>query len=64
MSSECPHCGSMNIDSFTRTVKNDGGGFFGGGGGGIFDSFTGSGGGGGTTEELYYQCQDCGHEWK
>ena len=65
MSSECPSCGSMNIDSFTRTVnKGSGGGFFGGGGGGIFDSFTGGGGGGGTTEEVYYQCGDCGHEWK
>jgi DNA-directed RNA polymerase subunit M/transcription elongation factor TFIIS len=24
----------------------------------------GGGSGGGETEELYYQCQDCGHEWK
>lgn len=64
MSSECPQCMSTNIDSFTRTVKNDGGGFFGGGGegGGIFDSFMG--GGDGETEEVYYQCQDCRHEWK
>ena len=60
MSSECPSCGSMNIDSFTRTVSNEGGGGFFGGGGGLFDSFTG----GGPTEELYYQCQDCGHEWR
>ncbi len=67
MSSECPRCGSTNIDSFTRTVQTSGGGFFGGrdGGGGIFGSFMGGGGsGGGETEELYYQCQDCGHEWK
>jgi predicted RNA-binding Zn-ribbon protein involved in translation (DUF1610 family) len=64
MSSECPSCGSMNIDSFTRTVNKGGGGFFGGGGGGIFGSLTGGGGDGGTTEEVYYQCGDCGHEWK
>ena len=29
MHSECPSCGSMNIDSFTRIVKSGGGGIFG-----------------------------------
>ena len=58
MHSECPSCGSMNIDSFTRSVKSGGGGgIF----GGIMDGFIGGKNDG--KEEVYYQCQDCGHEW-